>query len=469
MTAKFDLAFETQILAQALRDDAYLKRAVRICEQHHFGTKEHAWIWGVIIDAWTKYHERASGKLIASKAKIEHPDPDKRKSYLKLATRLARTRPTHPKAALDQLSRFVREVNLHIALERSADALSKGDLDVAERAVTGVARLAARERKYTLVKWIEEFEKRQEARKYEAEHPGEFKVIPSGWRALDKALGGGSRIGELNLIMGTTGRGKSVGATNVSMAAVKRFHPTLYVATEMPARQIAQRQDTLWTKMRYDQFKTWSFVPSETRAMARALKRVAKAWSNMFHIASFPVRAATIVDIRQLLDDLLEEHDFRPEVIVFDSGDHLRSTDRALDSYRLQQADVYWELKRLAEEDGYAVWSTVQAGKEYATTTATSEATSESYDKARIADMIISLNDPEAGRRRKRVEMDVDADDDDDVAEVEGPEVGGDGPKRLELFLAKYRDGLSKLKIPLTADFARMKLSEAGKDEDEDE
>lgn len=467
MTAKFDLAFETQILSQALRDDVFLKKAVRICDQHHFGTKEHAWIWGVIADTWRKYHERASGKLILSKAKVDHPDPDKRKPFLALARKLVRVKPSHPKAALDELNGFVREVNLHLALEKSADALSKGELEAAERAVSKVARMSARERKYTLVRWIEEFEARQDARRYEAEHPGEFKVIPSGWKTLDKALGGGSRIGELNLIMGTTGRGKSVGATNVAMAAVKRLHPTLYIATEMPARQIAQRQDTIWTGMRYDQFKTWDFRPSERRAMTRHLKRVAKLWSNMFHIASFPVRSADITDVRQLLADLLEDHDFRPEIIVVDSGDHLRSSDKTLDSYRLQQADVYWELKRLGEEDGYVVWSTVQAGKEYAVTTATSEATSESYDKARISDMIISLNDPDAGRRRKRIELDVDADEEDDVAEVTGPEVGDDEAKRLELFLAKYRDGLSKLKIPLNADFARMKLSEVG-DDDED-
>jgi replicative DNA helicase len=465
VTVKFDLEFETQILAQAIRDDAFVKSAIRICEQHHFGTREHAWIWGVISDVWKKYHERASGKIIVSRAKIDHPDHKKRLPYLKLASKLARTKPRHPKAALEELSRFIREVNLQLALEKSADALSKGNLETAELAVSRLDRTVC-ERKYTLVPWIEGFTERQDARRYEREHPGEFKVIPTGWKTLDKALNGGMRAGELGIIMGTTGRGKSIAATNVTMASVRRLHNTLYIVTEMSARQVAQRQDAIWTGMRYDQFKTWSFDAAELRVIAAALKRSLKRFTNKLHIASIPVRSSTIIDVRYMLDDLSSEHDFTPDIIVFDSGDHLRSTDKSLDSYRLRQADVYWELKRLAEEDGFIVWSTVQAGKEYANVTATSEATSESYDKGRIADAIISINDPNAGR--KSVELDED-ESDDDVAEIEGARDTDDGIQRLEMFLAKYRDGRSKIKIPLLADFARMKISEAGGGKEEDD
>lgn len=466
--SEFDLEFESEILSAALRDDAFLKSAVRVCEAHHFGTKEHSWIWETIHDTWKKYRERASAKLIITKAKAAFPDGEKRKPYLLLVDKLVRTKPTHPKSALDELSKFVRNVNLHLALEKAAEAIERGDIDDAEAAILKSTRSIARERKYTLVKWIEEFEERQAAREYEKLHPDEFRVIPTGWKRVDRALAGGGRIGELGLIMGTTGRGKSVGATNLAMESARRGFPTLYIATEMPARQIAQRQDTIWTGYRYDQFKTFEFKPAEKRDIARRLKRHAAALANKLHIASFPVRSATIQDIRALLDDLLEEHDFRPERIVVDSGDHLRSADKSLDSYRLQQADVYWELKRLGEEDGYEMWSTVQAGKEYATGIATAEATSESYDKARIADSILSINDPEARRKRKRVEIEDDEDDEDDEEEVKQPEIE-EGIRRLELFLAKYRDGESKLKVPILADFPRMKLREEKDEEEEDE
>src|SRR6185503_18661581 len=112
------------------------------------------------------------------------------------------------------------------------------------------------------------------------------------------------------------------------------------------------------------------------------------------------------------------------------------------------------------EEDGYVIWSTVQAGKEWAFQIATSEATSESYDKARIADLIVSINDPNArpGRKRKAV-ISTDADDEDEPEEVDEYAYGKKSQK-LELYLAKYRDGESKVKIDLDADLSRMLIRE---------
>lgn len=464
----FDIEFEDEILSAALRDDAFLKRAARICEAHHFGTPEHSWIWKTIHDVWKSYHERATGKLIVAKARAEFKDPKKRKPYISLATKLIKGKPVHPKAALDELGKFVRSVNLQIALEKSAKALDDGKLDEAESAVQTATRGVAKERKYSHVQWVEEFDDRQASRKYEKEHPDEFRVVPTGLPTLDAKLGGGSRIGELNLVMGTTGRGKSVFCTNVTQAAVSRAINTLYIGTEMPARQLAARQDSRWTQLRYDQFKKYDFSPSELRQIRDRLKRETKRFKNRLHIISYPVRSASIDDIYGALEDLQTEHGFRPDLIVMDSGDHLRSTDTSLKDYRLQQADVYWELSRLAEESGHVVWSSVQAGKEYANQTATAEGTSESYDKARIADLIVSLNDPLAGKRGKKVEIEEEDPDEDDEDELEGEIVGDPGMKKLELFLAKYRDGESKLKIPIDGDFARMTLRESKPKEEED-
>lgn len=466
----FDVEFENDIIGQSFRDEAYLKAAVRICDAHHFGTREHAWLWKVISDNWNKYRERTTGRILAGRAKDDFPDETKRKPYVALAVKLMKVRPTAPKAALEELSKFVRHVTLQLALEESAKQLEKGDLDAAEVAVAKGARAPTTARIYTHIQWIEEFEERQAARRYEKEHPDEFTVIPTGIKQLDKALSGGARKGEVGLVMGTTGRGKSVLLSNIGHAGVARGFGAVYFALEMPAKQVAMRHDARWSRLRYDQFKGFDFKPSELRTLDAQLKRAKTRMANKFHIISMPVKSADIRTIRAALDDLRDEHDFRPDMILMDSADHLRHVDKSLDSYRLQQAEVYWALKQLAEEEGYVLWSSVHAGREWATTIATAEATSESYDKARIADLIVSLNDPNAkvDRRRKAV-ISSDEDEDEEPEEVKGFASGAEGPRRLELFLAKYRDGLSKLKIDLDADFTRMIMSEAGEKADDDE
>jgi len=456
---KFDLEFEDAILSQSFRDESYLKRAVRVCDSHHFATKERAWIWEVVQSVWNEYRERTTGTLIASRAAADFPDKEKRKPYLVMAKKLLTTKPVGPLAALDELSKFVRMVNAQIAMEQGADALEKGDVDAAESVLMKASRSAVRERKYTHIAWIEGFNERQADRKYQAEHPGEFTVIPTGIPTLDHALAGGIRIPEVGLMMGTTGRGKSIGLNNIVQAAIGRGFPTVYFSLEMPARQIAMRQDARWLKMRYDQFKTYKFAPSELRVIREHYKRGLPQFKNKFHILSMPVRSASIVDVRSALDDLRDEYDFIPKLIVMDSGDHLRCIDKGMESFRLQQSAVYWDMKSLCEEDGYALWSSVHAGKEWAAKIAAAEATSESYDKARIADLVVSINDPSArGRRRTTIEVETD-DDEDEPEEVDGVESGG--VRRMEVWLAKYRDGVSKLRIPLDCDFGRMTMKEA--------
>ena len=73
----------------------------------------------------------------------------------------------------------------------------------------------------------------------------------------------------------------------------------------------------------------------------------------------------------------------------------------------------------------------------------------------------MSINDPNAkmGRRRKPI-VSTDDDEEEREEELKGYDKAG-GVRKLELLLAKYRDGVSKLKIDLDADLARMLIKEA--------
>lgn len=463
----FDAAFEDAVLAQSLRDEAFLKKASAVCQAHHFSTKERSWLWGVIHDNWTKYHERTSTKIVAARARHDFDEVDKRKPYIVLAKKVFRNRPKSPRAILEELDRFVRHVSVQLAIEESAVLLEKGKVDDAEKAIQKAARSVTRQRKYTHVRWIEELDERQEQRKHEKEHPEEFTAIPLGFPRIDRTLSGGLRKGELALIMGTTGRGKSIFLTNAVMSAIARGYNVIYFAFEMPARQIAARQDSRWSGFRYNQFKGFEFKPSELRQLKRKMRKAKKQFANRLHIVSMPVRSANILDCRAAIEDLREEYGFEADMIAMDSLDHLRSLESYGGNFRLQQAEVYWSGKELAEEDGYVVLSSTHAGREWAKKVATAEASSEAYDKSRIADAVMSLNDPlEIGRKGRKTIIEDDEDDEDDGEEIGEPQVR-EGTKLLELFLGKYRDGDSRFKVNVEADFSRMVMREIVEEDDE--
>jgi len=105
----------------------------------------------------------------------------------------------------------------------------------------------------------------------------------------------------------------------------------------------------------------------------------------------------------------------------------------------------------MAEEDGYGIWSSCHAGREWAKAIATAEATGESYDKARIADIVCSLNTPESKTRSTKIVLE-EEDEEEEIKATVG--------EYVELYLAKYRDGPSHVTIPMDAVFSKMWIKE---------
>lgn len=454
----FDLEFEEHILARALRDVDYLKRAARLLDIHHFNTEHHAWVWKQARDVWDRYREHATPKLLLTRARADYPDEDERATALSLVKKLYKTKADAPHAALEELEKFVRAVNAQLTLERAATALEKGDVEEVYTALRQLTKKDIRARDYTHGRWIEEFEIRQRDRRYRRDNPDEFTRIPTGFKRLDRVIDG-LELGELGLVLATTGKGKSITLLNMFYNCVKVGYPAVYFTLEMPERQISQRMDSRWLRIPYNKFKRYDFTEREEVQIERRLKKARKHFRNKAHVIELPLRKATIDSVRGALDDLQTDLGFRPKAIFLDSADHLRGTSK-FESYRLEQSEVYWDCAALAQE-GYAVWSSTHAGRDWAKRIVEAEGTGESYDKARIADLVMSLNTPE---RKTRSTVTVDDDDDDD--EEAKPAVRG---KYLELFLAKYRDGDSMLSIPLDGEFSTMFIRELEEGDDEEE
>jgi hypothetical protein len=369
-----------------------------------------------------------------------------------LTKKLFKKKPKAARATLEELEKFVRAVNAQIAMEGAAEALENGDIEKTYSALNQLVKTDSMASDYSLIHWIEGFEERQAERLHKKQNPNDHIKIPTGIFRLDNIMSGGAEVGELGLIIGTTNMGKSALLSNFAFSAVKHGFPVLYVALEMPARQIAMRQDACWLDMEYKKFKTYDFLPSELKRMEQKRQKASKLWENMFKIVSMPVRACDINILKGVLDDLWYNYKFRPKAIMMDSGDDMRGTGRQ-ESYRLEQAAVYRDLKALGEDGGYVMWSSVHAGREWADLIATAESASESYDKSRLADTVVSINDPKKNTRSTKLELD---DDDEDFPDTD---VGG-ANKYRELYLAKYRDGDAKIVIPVNADFRKMRIME---------
>lgn len=446
---KFDVEFERGILSQALQDKEFFERASRVLDAHKFSSEQFSLIWRVAWESYIKHKELVSKSLLLRRIHKKIENVEDLEAYVETIRTLYSKKSKTAKIELEELEQFVRYNDVSVALERTVDLLDDGRVDDAYKTLRSLSQNQVKIRNYTRIKWIEEFPERLATSKKEKEHPETCVRVPTGLRALDNVIGG-IQAGELGLLMGVTGAGKSMTMTNFVNGAVTRGHRGLYVALEMPAKQIAMRQDARAFRVLYDKLKYYNFSKEDRKLIIRKYKKFWKRFKDKLQIVSMPLNRCDITTLEGLLDDLKQEDGFVPEVIFVDSGDHLNALDKNRD-YRLQQSAVYWDLKNFAEENHVAVWSSTQAGREWAKKVATAEAASESYDKSRIADIVLSINRPNAHSRSTKILVGTDEDDDSSLY---------DPQKYRELFLSKYRDGEAGVLIPLTSSFEYALIEE---------
>lgn len=108
-------------------------------------------------------------------------------------------------------------------------------------------------------------------------------------------------------------------------------------------------------------------------------------------IKEYPTGSCTVGTIRNHLDKLALRG-FVPHMIVIDYADIMRSS-REFDALRMELKLIYEELRNLAMERSIPIWTASQANRDASSSDIVGlENMSESYGKAMVADVVLSLS-----------------------------------------------------------------------------
>lgn len=150
-------------------------------------------------------------------------------------------------------------------------------------------------------------------------------------------------------------------------------------------------------------------------------------------VKEFPTNTASIYTIRSHIERL-DLKGFRPGLMLIDYADIMRST-RQYDSLRHELKLIYEELRGFAGERQFPIWTASQSNKEGSQNEIVDLGNmSESYGKAAVADVVLSLS------RRAHEKS------------------GGYG----RLFVAKNRAGRDGIVFPVRIDTAKSKFEISG-------
>lgn len=207
--------------------------------------------------------------------------------------------------------------------------------------------------------------------------------ISTGWPVLDRYLSGGFERKTITTFIAPTGAGKSMFLVNCACALVEQGFNVLYVTLEMADFKIGLRADSWFSGVAInDVASKQSIVKDAIGARARG-RLIIKEW---------PTKRATVDTIRSHIQRLIQTKNFKPDAIVVDYPDLLKS-GRTWGDKRHELESNYEELRGLGQELNAVVIVADQTNRggldlELVTIGAIAEA----YSKATVCDLILTIS-----------------------------------------------------------------------------
>lgn len=427
---------EKQVLARCCVDPQYREKARTTLEKGGcFGDATLAWVWKAISNLPRR--DVVTRSALMAKAELSfQTEEEKEKAHVEIIDQifeLADPTTVATMATLDVLSQLASHATLESAVVEAAKLLDKGEVEQAWKRINNVRKLNSSSKSMRRIDYGATLADRVvQMRGHEGT---QFEYIPTRIKGLDKYIDG-VRMTEVFLVMATTNRGKSIVALNLAAASALQGFPTAIFSTEMLIDQEAMRFDSLLLKQEHRKFKTWSFTEEEEDQLASSMDMRIDQLAGKLFLFDTPIRKCRIEMVEDAVCELEEEIGEEIKMVVIDSPEHFES-ERKFEQKRHEASDVFWNLKSMARGEGsighpLALVATVQAPQEYEHKLAGTRAASESYDKSRIGDIIVTLNQTTEQEQNNEMIM----------------------------YLAKHRDGEKHKQLLLRTHFKTMSFEE---------
>jgi hypothetical protein len=437
---------EKQVLFRALVEPAFRAKARGPLEKGGcFGDPALAWVWRTALTL--PADEPISRTALMALVELAwREQPEKEELHVTMVDQVFEQAGANlaSMASVEALNQLVAHARLEKAVVEAGTLLDKGDVEGAQKCIAAIQKQGLGQGRVRRVDYAESVPERLAAMR--AQDGPSYTYIPTGIPGIDKYIDG-VRLSELLLIVATTGMGKSIMAMCLAAASAmpdprRARHPDGFVtavfATEMLIEQVAMRFDAHFAGLEHRKFKTWGFSSEEEDRLAETFAVKMEQLRGKLFLFDTPIRECKLEVVEHAVMDLEDELGVAVENVVLDSPGQFKP-ERKYEQKRLEAADVFWDIKAMARGEGLvkhvmAVEATDQAAKEYERKMAGSSATSESYDKARICDLMITMNQ-------------------DGVQEING---------EMILNLAKARDSQSRAQVKVRTMYNVMRFEEIG-------
>lgn len=369
--SQYGKPFQVKVLGSLLTDKAFLLNVRDTIQEDYFDADAHKWILKNIIQYFDKYHTVITMDVL--KIELVKIDNEVLKTAIKEELRNSyQASQQDLEYVQEEFTTFCKNQKLKQALMDSADLLNAGDYD----AIRGMIETAL---KAGMDKNIgHEYLKDIESRYRENYRP----TVPTPWRVLNEGFQGGFGPGDLGIIFGNPGGGKSWMMVAMAAHAVQQGFNVIYYTLELGEDYVGKRFDCYFTGYSIDEVN---------KHRAKVEEIVTKLPGKLI-VKEYAPKAATVTTIKSHIQKC-EDMDFKADLVIIDYVDYLRAPSKKFTERKDEIDDVFVAVKGLAKELKIPILTPSQVNRMGAKDQVIEgDKAAGSYDKLMVADVAISLS-----------------------------------------------------------------------------
>ena len=370
--SQYGKAFQIKVLGALLTDKGFLLNVRDTLRVEYFDTDTHKWIIDQILKYFDKYHTTVTMDVL--KVELLKVENDVLKVALKEELRNSyQASQDDLEYIQEEFTTFCKNQEMKQAILNSAELLKDGDFD-------GIRNQVEKAMKAGMDKNIgHEYNKDVETR-YRVDYRP---TIPSPWGILNDGIQGGFGPGDLAIVFGNPGGGKSWTMVAIAAHAVSLGYKVNYYTLELGEDYVGKRFDCYFTGFSIDEVNKHR---KEVQAHVDNLK-------GKLIVKEYAPKSATVNTIKAHMQKCIDMG-HKPDMVIIDYVDYLRAPSKGKFSERKDEIDdVFIATKGLAKDMKIPILTPSQVNRMGAKDSVIEgDKAAGSYDKMMVADICLSLS-----------------------------------------------------------------------------
>ena len=370
--SEYGKGFQIKVIGALLTQKGFLINVRDTLKADYFDTDTHKWVLDKILSYFDQYNTTITMDVL--KVELKKVDNDVLMTALKEELRNSYAASQDDLDYVEgEFTSFCRNQEMKTAILDSASMLKNGDFE-------GIRSVVEKAIKAGMDKSIgHEYNKDVESR-YRVDYRP---TIPTPWPALNDSIQGGFGPGDLGIIFGSPGGGKSWTMVAIAAHAVQLGYKVNYYTLELGEDYVGKRFDCYFTGHGIEEVNSHR---GEVQTYIDNLK-------GKLIVKEYAPKQASVGTIKahiQRCTDL----DHKPDLVIIDYVDYLRGPARGKFTERKDEIDdSFIATKGLAKELQIPIITPSQVNRMGARDSIIEgDKAAGSYDKMMVADICISLS-----------------------------------------------------------------------------